>query len=120
MGHRGVIGELGDHHPAIGMTHQNDGFPDSLHGLLHSLRVGCQVAEGRRIGSRARQLLDHLDAMPGLPQPVGDLAPVPAADEATGHEDEGRHRESVKPATPDSTEPTGPDLDGSTRHPRNR
>ena len=41
VGDRGVIGELGDHHPAIGMTHQDDGFPDSLHGLLHSLRVGC-------------------------------------------------------------------------------
>jgi hypothetical protein len=41
---RGMIGELGDRHPATGMTHQDDGFPDALHGLLHRLRVGCKIA----------------------------------------------------------------------------
>ena len=66
MGDRRVIGELGDDHPAIGVPDEDDGFPDSLHGLFHDLHVRGQVAECRRIGPGARHLLDHLDAVAGL------------------------------------------------------
>jgi hypothetical protein len=116
VGDRGVISEFGDDHPAIGVTDEDDGFPYSLHGLLHDLRVGGQVAERCRVGPSARQLLDHLDAMPSLPQPVGDLAPVPAADPAAVDEDEVRHRASVVPVTDGNNQPTGPGRKYGPRH----
>jgi hypothetical protein len=95
-------------HPAVGVPDKDDGFPDSLHGPLHDLRVRRQVAEYCRIGPGARQLLDHLDAVAGLLQSLSDLTPIPAADEATVDEHEVRHRASVVPVTSLGNRPTGP------------